>query len=406
MPTTAQLHTINRLLNGRLLSEALQRLEECRNCSKFSAGKCSLLDELDFCRRLAYGHCPEWDNPVSKRYADANTDRLKVVLYSPALLCGGAERWLVDLATGLDPTRFYVCVAIEFINLVDKTLIEKLYSKQITVIFGKSHCKEVCDAADILLSWCTFPKCKATYKVYCSHGCDHYTDALVEDYASRSPHDYHFTAVSERSARPWERFENVSIIYNGSDTSRLIPKLPCNRVRLKLRAESDELLIGYIGRIVPEKNPWIVAIAAHELRNRGVKAKAVFVGVNSEKLHYYPDCAYVPKTENIGDYLSAFDVFMLPSNSEAFSLAITEAWLSKIPVVATNVGAIPELERKYGKLVVQIGTSPSNAVLEAVSKENKEVVERAYTVAMANFTTEKMIQRWEKYFELLTGIKD
>lgn len=386
------LHKVKQLLNGRLFEEALLYLEECKACRNYSGGKCQLYDPLKYAKKLAVGFCPEWSYPSSQKFANNEDGRIKIVFPSIALLCGGAERWLVDLATGLDKTKFCVCIAVELFNACDKHLLEQARNAEF-LVFGKKHTKKVCDNADIVVSWCYLPECYAKHKVFCSHGCDHWTDKLVAEYKNSG---YIFTAVSEQAAQPWINF-NPTIIYNGCDLERLKPRKPKEQMRRRLCVPQDELLIGFISRVVPEKNPLIVAIAAQELRNKGIKAKAIFVG-KRERCPEYSDCIYVDKTEEIANYLNALDVFVLPSNSEAFSLAIIEAWLAKIPVVATPVGAIPELEAKFGKMVVRLDTNLTGAILEAVKGE---YVENAYNVAIANFTKTQMIKNWERYLEQL-----
>jgi glycosyltransferase involved in cell wall biosynthesis len=42
-------------------------------------------------------------------------------------------------------------------------------------------------------------------------------------------------------------------------------------------------------------------------------------------------------------YGKAYDLFLLPSLSESFGIALLEAGLAHLPVVATNVGGIPEI---------------------------------------------------------------
>jgi glycosyltransferase involved in cell wall biosynthesis len=42
-------------------------------------------------------------------------------------------------------------------------------------------------------------------------------------------------------------------------------------------------------------------------------------------------------------YLPAFDIFVLPSVKEGFPWALLEAMAAKLPVIATNVGAVPEI---------------------------------------------------------------
>lgn len=46
--------------------------------------------------------------------------------------------------------------------------------------------------------------------------------------------------------------------------------------------------------------------------------------------------------DNASKYLKAFDVFVLPSFSEAFGYVIIEAGMAEVPVIASKVGGIPE----------------------------------------------------------------
>lgn len=57
--------------------------------------------------------------------------------------------------------------------------------------------------------------------------------------------------------------------------------------------------------------------------------------------------------DNAAKYLKAFDCFVLPSLTEALGLVLLEAGLAGIPVVATNVGGIPEVidDQRTGVLV-------------------------------------------------------
>ena len=395
MNRSVLIHAVSKLINGRTLGEALLKLEECKCCEHFSHYSCKQVNDLQYVQRLAIGTCVEWDNPQSRRFADVNDGRVKIVFTNVALLCGGAERWLVDLATGLPKDKYCVCIAIEELNATDIELLQKAKQAEF-VVFTRHHEQIVCDAADIVVSWAQFLKCKAPHKVFCSHGCDHWTDALVR--GNNRISDYKFTAVSEQAANPWRRISRdaISILYNGSDEERLQPT--GRDIRAELHIPDETILIGFISRLIPEKNPWVVAIAAHEMRNIGYDAKAIFVGA-SKASQRYEDCIYVDRVENIGDYLEALDCFMLPSNSEAFSLAITEAWLAEVPVIATPVGAINELEKQFGKMVVRLGTSVTDAVLSAICEENQPIVDNAYCVAKEHFTKQSMVKRWEEYFD-------
>jgi glycosyltransferase involved in cell wall biosynthesis len=47
--------------------------------------------------------------------------------------------------------------------------------------------------------------------------------------------------------------------------------------------------------------------------------------------------------DNVGDYLAAFDVFILPSNREGIGSILLDAMERGLPVVATRVGGVPDI---------------------------------------------------------------
>lgn len=57
--------------------------------------------------------------------------------------------------------------------------------------------------------------------------------------------------------------------------------------------------------------------------------------------------------EDARKYLKAFDIFILPSRTEAFPYALLEAGYAGLPIVASEVGGIPEIipDAEYGLLV-------------------------------------------------------
>lgn len=76
-----------------------------------------------------------------------------------------------------------------------------------------------------------------------------------------------------------------------------------------------------------------------------------------------------------------------------------EAWLCGVPVVATPVGAVPEIEAMYGKMVCRVPVCPTprqlaRAVRCAINKRNLPTLDRAREVAAEHFTDAAMGRRW------------
>ena len=88
-------------------------------------------------------------------------------------------------------------------------------------------------------------------------------------------------------------------------------------------------------------------------------------------------------------YLKAFDVFVLPSLKEGFPWIILEAIAAEVPIVATKVGAIPEI------LDEEFLVEPGNG--EALAKKISWMLEHpAKTKLKPEFTSQKMIEGTEK----------
>jgi len=94
---------------------------------------------------------------------------------------------------------------------------------------------------------------------------------------------------------------------------------------------------------------------------------------------------------NVHEYLQAADYFVFPSENEGLGLAIIEAMATRLPVLATNVGGIPDLvvNRENGYLIppnndeellaamMELLRNPSEAL--ELAKKAREKVESSLT---------------------------
>ena len=125
--------------------------------------------------------------------------------------------------------------------------------------------------------------------------------------------------------------------------------------RLKLGIGEDELAVFFAGRLSEEKNPDVFIRAAESIlksnRNNksNVKFFVIFDGVMRpliEKMISDIDSEnirYLGYQAHIAPYLSAGDVFVLPSSIEGFPLSILEAMAMEMVVIASDVGAVAEI---------------------------------------------------------------
>ena len=102
--------------------------------------------------------------------------------------------------------------------------------------------------------------------------------------------------------------------------------------------------------------------------------------------------------DNAKQYLNALDIFCLPSRSEALPYALLEAGIASRPVIATNVGGIPEIIENgiSGALVPPEDSETffSTLVLFAEDRVLRERLGSAlHKTVRENFSLEKMAKQ-------------
>jgi len=142
----------------------------------------------------------------------------------------------------------------------------------------------------------------------------------------------------------------IKVIYNGIDVPNNISDVTGEKIRIKYNLH-NKIVLGLSTWFHKERKGFdILFNSFKELDDRfvlllvGIKDDmqnevynyASEFGINSEKL-IMP--GYV---DNIWEYYKAMDIFLLPSRSEGFSLALLEAGASGLPIIASEIPGTKE----------------------------------------------------------------
>lgn len=103
-------------------------------------------------------------------------------------------------------------------------------------------------------------------------------------------------------------------------------------------APRGELLIGYVGRLAPEKQ---VHLLGHAAGVKGTQTVLVGKGPSAERLrHILPRAVFVGAKygQELSAHHASFDVFVHTGPNETFCQAIQEALASGVPVIAPAAG--------------------------------------------------------------------
>ncbi|MCY1076766.1 N-acetyl-alpha-D-glucosaminyl L-malate synthase BshA [Archangium lansingense] len=210
----------------------------------------------------------------------------------------------------------------------------------------------------------------------------------------------------------------IDVIPNFVDTERYRPVR--NRAHLRQLfpglAENEPVLI-HVSNFRPVKRIGDV-VSVFEAVQRKRPCRLVMIGDGPERSpaeRRIRECglehraAFLGKQESFAEILAAADVFLLPSEQESFGLAALEALSCGIPVVASNIGGIPEqVQHGTTGYLAPVGDveAMANHVLELVRDLDRWRIfsRRAREHVLEHFQLAPAIDRYEAlYRRLLEG---
>jgi N-acetyl-alpha-D-glucosaminyl L-malate synthase BshA len=115
------------------------------------------------------------------------------------------------------------------------------------------------------------------------------------------------------------------------------------------------------------------------------------------------DILFLGKQDQVYEKLACADLFLMPSQLESFGLAALEAMACEVPVIATNVGGVPEVvEHGIDGFLVEPGDVKEAAryAIEILSRADRgrEMGQIARINAKKKFCANDVIPAYEGYY--------
>jgi L-malate glycosyltransferase len=116
------------------------------------------------------------------------------------------------------------------------------------------------------------------------------------------------------------------------------------------------------------------------------------------------DVLFLGKQDRVQEKLGLADLFLLPSDLESFGLAALEAMACEVPVVATNVGGLPEVVTHGvdGYLVAARDVeAAAKYAIEILSRPDRgrAMGQQARADARKRYCSNDVIPLYEAYYE-------
>lgn len=220
------------------------------------------------------------------------------------------------------------------------------------------------------------------------------------------------TAVSGYLARETqERFCTdcpAEVIYNFIDLERFSPTNFSAERRLKY-ACPDEVLLGHLSNFRWVKRPQDVIKIFHRVAQQ-VSARLLLIGDGpdretaeriADELGVRNRIFFVGSDNNIEELLPLLDLFLLPSEQESFGLAALEAMASGAPVIASDVGGLPELVTEGSGFLFPVRDvdSMSRKAIEILTDPALgSALKKGARARATEFERDKTVDQYEAYY--------
>lgn len=203
--------------------------------------------------------------------------------------------------------------------------------------------------------------------------------------------------------------DKLEVSYNGVSTRYA-------RLERARRSGSDNRRVLYLGRLTRSKNPELLARALARVVEEDKNVRLIYAGAdwgersNLEKvveklrLTEYVRFAGEVSEQQKEDLLASCDVFVHPSLQDIFSIAILEASLAGLPVIAFDIGGMSRMivDGQTGILV-----NPPNeeglasAILDIIGDEGlaRKMGEAGREYVQSNFSWDKMVDELESVYQ-------
>lgn len=146
----------------------------------------------------------------------------------------------------------------------------------------------------------------------------------------------------------------TSVIKNGIDPSGFSPnsQIDIGSLLSEFNFHKDNCIIGAVGRLHEVKNHRTLLKAFRKVCERNENARLLLIGEGdllddlidySVKLGVGEKVCFTGSRTDIPDLLQLMHIFVLPSLKEGTPISLLEAMSSKRPIIASTVGAIPQI---------------------------------------------------------------
>lgn len=199
---------------------------------------------------------------------------------------------------------------------------------------------------------------------------------------------------------------NIQIVPSAY-TKFVIDKNKSNAIKKRFK---DKFLIGNIGALDNKhKGQYYLIEAAKKIEQKYSAIHFIFLGRGEDEQRFkeqakdMKNITFEGFVENVGDYISALDLFVFPSQNEGLGSILFDIIQQKVPIIASNVGGIPDIVT-HNKSAILTKVRDVDDIYKSIEKLyfdhnlSMELAQNAYK-DIDKFSPENMTNSYEKLYD-------
>lgn len=213
--------------------------------------------------------------------------------------------------------------------------------------------------------------------------------------------------------------KTIKVIPDGIDFTPYEQAGSSHYLRNEFSFAEDDFLVGIVAHLADHKGHKYLIRAAGILKEKAPKIKFIIVGEGPLKMqltrqasesHVGDIVFFLGFREDVPQILGSLDLFVLSSYLEGLGSSLLDAMACRLPIVATNVGGIPEVVT-HGETGLLVPPRNPKALAGAILKlyENRELAvqlaEKGFAQVHKKFSAEAMAGKVVNLYERLARKK-
>ena len=221
--------------------------------------------------------------------------------------------------------------------------------------------------------------------------------------------------------------EKIELLTNSVDTSLFSPVNSDTKAALrhKLLLPADQTIVTFTGRLVSYKGLPLLLRVWERLQRGHTRATLLLVGSGGLDVHnceaelkdfvrdkgLQQSVRFTGDVHNVHEYLQASDIFVFPTEKEAFGISLVEAMACRLPVIATPTGGIKDIlvDGENGLLVEAGSFQLLYDALERLMTDpslSGELGNAALATARTRYSRDAVLAKYMELFSRVTKFPD